>query len=311
MRHIPILFTFDKKLELPAGVCITSLMENAYPDTFYEINVLHSDRYDFSESKLNDIPERYPNCSIRFLPLSGEFIGAYEVRGIPETAYYRLISPELFPEYDKIIYSDVDVIFREDLSKYYKIDLGDNYFAGTDNVLSKQSGEDGYASKVLGLDYRNGYFYSGNLIINLAQIRRDGLTNVFRTLGKNNYLYQDMDIINIACNGRILDLGPVFCLAVQLYEFITLQRERMLKEYSEKDIQDALDHGIVHYNGAKPWIGPCPNADIWWQYYRKSIFFDEKFCYDFWIAQKDVLFNLSFSKRVKLLLRYPLDKKRD
>lgn len=309
MTKIPILFTFDSSLEMPAGVCLTSLLENADPDTFYEINVVHSDRYDFSSSRLNELPERYLNCSLRFLPLSGEFVGSYEVRGIPETAYYRLISAELFPEYDKIIYSDVDVIFREDLSKYYEIDLGGNYFAGTDNVLSKQSGENGYAAKVLGLDYRNGYFYSGNLIINLAQIRRDGLTDTFRRLGKNDYLYQDMDIINIACNGRILDLGPVFCLAVQLYEFIITKKERMLREYSDEALQAAIQHGIVHFNGPKPWICPCTNADVWWSYYRRSIFYEEKFCYDYWTSQRDMLVNLPLSKRVKLLLRYLLDKK--
>ena len=42
MRTIPILFTFDDKLVLAAGVCITSLLENAAPDTFYDIFILHS-----------------------------------------------------------------------------------------------------------------------------------------------------------------------------------------------------------------------------------------------------------------------------
>ena len=31
MKTVPILFTFDASLELAAGVCITSLLENADP----------------------------------------------------------------------------------------------------------------------------------------------------------------------------------------------------------------------------------------------------------------------------------------
>ena len=310
MRTVPILFTFDESLILPAGVCITSLLENADIDTFYDIYILHSERYDFSSSRLTELTGRYPHrCDIHFMKVSNEFKGAYEVRGIPETAYYRLISPELIPEYDKIIYSDVDVIFREDLAKYYEIDLGDNYFAGVDNYLCRKEKENSYVTTVLGLDSRNGYYYSGNLIINLKQIREDHLTDRFRELGKNDYLYQDMDIINIACNGRILELGPVFCLAVQLYEFIVNRREEMESVYGKKALDDALDHGIVHYNGTKPWNGACTNMDIWWKYYRKSLFFDEQFCYDFWNNQLNLLSRLSLQKRIKLLLRYPLDKK--
>ena len=134
MRTIPILFTFDQSLEMPAGVAISSLLENAAPETFYDIFILHNPSCDFTRSVLNALPERYLNCKITFRKVEGEFVGSYEIRGIPETAYYRLISPEIIPEYEKILYSDVDVIIREDLSAYYNIDLEDNYFAGVDNL---------------------------------------------------------------------------------------------------------------------------------------------------------------------------------
>jgi lipopolysaccharide biosynthesis glycosyltransferase len=70
-----------------------------------------------------------------------------------------------------------------------------------------------------------------------------------------------------------------------------------------------MKSGIVHYNGAKPWNGPCLNMDIWWDYYRRSPFFDEKFCYDFWNNQRNLLVKMPLLKRIKLLLRYPLDRR--
>ena len=306
MKTVPILFTFDQSLVMPAGVCLTSLLESAEPETFYDIFILHGRGCDFSA--LNVLRNRFSNFRMTFREVSGEFVGAYEIRGIPETAYYRLVSPELIPEYDKLLYSDVDVIIREDLSKYYDIDLGENYFGAVDNCSRLRPRMRAYLDK-LGLDWRNGYYYSGNLVINSALIRRDNLIDRFRELGKNDYNQQDMDIINIACNRRIFPLGLAYCMSVQLYSLIVTRRDEMEAIYGAEALDAALDHGIVHYNGVKPWKGACMNMDLWWAVYRRSPFFDESFCESFWDGQRFLLERLPFMKRLKMLLRYPLDKK--
>ena len=308
MKTIPILFTFDEKLLIPAGVCISSLLSNAQIDTFYDIFILHGKDCDFSTSKLAELPQKFRNCNIRFREVKDEFIGAYEIRGIPETAYYRLISPELIPEYDKILYSDVDVIFREDLSRFYNLDLGDNYFAAVDNCSAIRPDVQDYLAEELGLDYHNGYFYSGNLVINSAKILKDGITKKFRDLGQNKYVQQDMDIMNIACNRHIMRLAPSFCLTNYLYDLIVNRRDEMLEFFSDEELTEALASGIVHYNGAKPWKEACMNMDIWWEYYRKSIFFDQQFCYDFWNRQCRLIEDLSFIKKIKLIGRHLIKK---
>ena len=309
LNIVPILFTFDASLEMPAGVCLTSLLEHAAPTTFYDIFILHGPSCDFSDSKLNELPQRYGNCRLTFRVVEGEFVGGYEIRGIPETAYYRLIAPELIPEYDKILYSDVDVIFREDLGRYYSIDLDNNYFGAVDTCAVLRPDYQEYLRKEYRYDWQNGYFYSGNLVINSRALLRDGKLQAFRELGKNQYHQQDMTIINLACKGRILPITPAFCLTTPLYDLMANRREEMEALYGKEEIAHALSSGIVHYNGAKPWQGACPNADIWWAYYRRSLFFDERFTHAFWNEQRDMLMNLSLWKRFKLLLRYPLDKK--
>jgi lipopolysaccharide biosynthesis glycosyltransferase len=307
--HIPILFTFDINLEMPAGVCLTSLLENARNDTFYDIFILHSSQYGFTNSLIHSLPDIYNNCRITFREVSNEFIGGYQIRGIPETAYYRLISPELIPEYDKYLYSDVDVIFREDLSSYYQADIGDCYFAGVDSVPAITSDDRKYLTGTLGMVAEDGYYYSGNLVINASRILQDNKTNEFRALGTKRFRYQDMDIINLTCRGNIASFGPSFCLTNYLYQGIVNKDEFLFKRYGEDELRHALKSGIIHYNGAKPWKEACVNMDIWWEYYRKSIFYDEQFCHDFWVGQRDLLVNLSLAKRIKMLLRYPLDKR--
>lgn len=303
MKRIPILFSFDSNMLMPAVVCLTSLLENANPDTYYEIFIVHRPELDFTKSALMELPLRYGNCSITFRPVGSDFMNAYEVRGISVETYFRLLASELIPEYDKILYSDVDVIFREDLSKYYEIDLGDNYFAGVDNGSALRPGVREHL-KEIGLDYLKGYYYAGNIVINLRQIRKDGKIAEFKELGKKEFPQQDMDILNIACNGRILPLGPSFCLTLFIYDLIVNRRAEMEAIYGPEELDHALKYGIVHYNGPKPWKQECPNMDIWWEYYRKSPSFDERFCFDFWSGMACQLDRLSLKKRIKLLARY-------
>ena len=40
MRKVPVVFSIDRNVVVPFTVCVTSLLEHARPDTFYELFVL-------------------------------------------------------------------------------------------------------------------------------------------------------------------------------------------------------------------------------------------------------------------------------
>lgn len=304
MNVIPIAFTFDEKLLMPSVVCLTSLLENANNTTFYDIYIIYPASCKFEQSVLSNLESKYSCCRINYIPIENEFVGAYEVRGITTTAYLRLLIPDLIPHYDKIVYSDIDVIFRDDLSSFYNINIGDNYFGAVDVGVQVRPDIREYVTKTLKLDYTKGYFYSGNLIINCKEIKKDHLIDKFRMLSRNNYVYQDMDIINIACSGRIhkLDLG--FCLTNYLYSLIVNHRDIIEQVYTPEAIRYSLQKGIVHYNGAKPWSDNSMNADVWWYYYRKSIVFDENQVWGIYDSIINKCERWTFMKRIKHLLRY-------
>lgn len=304
MNVIPIVFAFDNNLLLPACVCISSLLKAANNDTYYDIFILHSPECDYSETELINYPKIYNNCRITFKTVCQEFQTAFEIRGITTTAYYRLLIPEIIHEYDKILYSDVDVIFREDLSRFYEIDITDYYMAGVDNGSALRVDVQEYIKNELGVDHKYGHYYSGNLLINSALIRKDKKTIEFRELAKKAFNQQDMDIINIACYGKIMPLSPAFCLTNFLTDLIVNRRNEMLRFFSEEELEHALDYGIVHYNGPKPWKEFCVNFDIWWEAYRKSPVFDEKFYFEFFNSKQGELDKLPLLKRIKILIRY-------
>jgi len=304
MKKIPIVFTIDNNLVMPACVCISSLLHAAAQETFYDIFILHSEKCDFSQTPLAEYPKIFSNCNITFRVVHSEFVSAFEIRGITTTAYYRLLIPEIIPEYDKVIYSDVDVVFREDLSSYYNENLDGYYMAGVDNGSALRPAVQKYIKDQLGVDHKYGHFYSGNLVINSAEILKDNLIPKFRDLAKTNFHQQDMDIINIACYGKIKPLSPAFCLTNFLTELIITRGNEMLQYFSDATLTHALTKGIVHYNGPKPWKEWCVNFDIWWEAYRKSPVYDKRLYFDFFDDKQGELDKLPLVKRIKILARY-------
>lgn len=303
MKIVPIVFAFDNNLVLPACICIASLLVNAKEDTFYDIFILHSEKENLNKTELDKIPHYFPNCKIQCRVVDETFDESFEIRGITTPAYYRLLIPELIPEYDKIIYSDVDVIFRSDLSDFYlSTDMQDCYIAGV-NSFAHLIPENLTYYERMGMDAR-GIIYSGNLIFNSKKIIEDNIIPEFRSLALNEYKFQDMDILNIVCKDKIKYLPPEFCLTTYISQWAVYNRSRLNEFWEDEIIDRALSKGIVHYNGQKPWKGFCVNFDIWWEYYRKSPFFDEKYYFDFFYNHLNELDQLSLWKRIKILIRY-------
>lgn len=303
MNIIPIAFAFDNNLAFPACVCLSSLLMHAKADTFYDIFILHSEEKALRTENLNKLPSFYSNCRITYRTVDGTFDQAFEIRGITTAAYYRLLIPELIPEYDKIIYSDVDVIFRDDLSEIYQTDIEDYYIAGVDSIAHLIPDLKNYYEQVRHCDSK-GQIYSGNLIINSKKILKDNMIALFKEHIGEKYKFQDMDILNIVCKGKIKYLPPSFCLTTYINDFAVNNIEALNENWAEVEVRYALEKGIVHYNGQKPWKGFCVNFDIWWEYYRKSPYFNPKIYFDFFYGKLDELDQLPLMKRIKILVRY-------
>jgi len=288
---------------LPAGVCISSLLVHAAPDTYYDIFILHDDKSIFPKSGfLERLFDRYNNLKITYKNIADHFRGAFETRGISIATYYRLLIPEVVTEYKKVMYHDVDLIFRSDLAGIFmETDLCNSYVAGVRSPGGLDAEVKLYREG-LGLDCTR-YILAGDIILNLELMRRDRLVERFKKEVENHsYRYQDMDVLNLVCKGKISFLPPSFCGTAEIFR---LAAYRIVQPfYSPSELAELQREGIVHYNGVKPWRAYCPNFDIWWQYYRQSVFYDPQYYFDFFHKKLDEYDSLPFWKRVKILLRF-------
>ena len=124
MNKIPVVFAFDNNLTMPAAVSFYSLLVNARPSTAYDIYILHRRGETLNLAQVECVMAQFPESTLTLREVGDEFDSSFEIRGITTPAYYRLLIPELIPEHDRVVYSDVDVIFRSDLTDIYNADLG-------------------------------------------------------------------------------------------------------------------------------------------------------------------------------------------
>lgn len=303
MNKIPIAFAFDNNMCLPAAVCFYSLLSNANTDTYYDIFILHHKNVVLDLTDIHKILKLYPQSKITLVKVDDTFEKSFQIRGITTATYYRLLIPVLIPQYDKILYSDVDVIFREDLSVIYNTELNDCLFGGVCALAHLDNSLVNYYN-ALNIDPHK-VVYAGNLLINSKLIRETkGKIEEFIKLAQNNYKYQDLDVINISCQDEIYYLPSSFCYTTDISCAIADNNPEILKIWSKDELKHTLKKGLIHYNGQKPWKAYCINFDIWWEYYRKSPIFDKKFYYDFFNKKLNDYDTLSLWKRIKILMRY-------
>lgn len=303
MKKVPVVFCFDDNLLLPAGVCLSSLLHHADPETFYDIFIVHGaeDAYPHS-GFLEKLYERYDHFSLTYRNVGNSFSDAFEIRNISKVTYYRLLIPELIPEYDRVMYHDVDVIFRGDLRQIFEATALDRYYLA--GVISPSYNDIEFVDYLKKLDLNVGdYVMAGNMIMNIGLMRSEGTTAVFRKMVAGSaYKYQDMDILNLCCKAKMKPLPPAFCGTIEIFELASKQIAQSL--YTAAELKNVLSYGTVHYNGAKPWNTWCPNLDIWWQYYRGSVFYNPEFYFDFFSDKLTEYDRLPLWKRIKILFRY-------
>ena len=265
------VFCFDNKMFEPACVAIASLLDSKNPREHFDMFCIVDNESLTRKSELEAIVNRRDEESvIHVLETPNDFEGAYEVRGISRATYTRFLIHRILPQIDKILYSDVDVLFCGSIRGLWETDISDAYFAavkGTNNFTNKweKYKEFDYYNELSGL--KGQYVNAGIMLMNLACIRESGIENEWLERAKRKYEYQDQDILNITCKDRIVYLPLKYNLAAYLIP-------KWFKQYytqgiyCQEEARDAQKKPVIlHYAGEKPWdIREAYRGDEWWHY---------------------------------------------
>lgn len=274
-KIIDIAFCFDENMMKQACVSIASLLEYRLDNVEYNIYCVCSKEAFVIREILESIVGEYSTKSnITFLENNMNLKDGYEVRGITTSTYYRLNLHNLLPDVKKIIYSDVDILFKGDISELWDIDMEEYFIAGVKadvNIRERwfERAKEEYWKALA--DWRGKYINAGFIIMNLDKIRKAGLWNEWKKMVNNKFFFQDQDILNITCKPYIKNL-PMEYNRLMFYlseDYDELRRNQVVRK-EELDI--ALHRPrVIHYAGPKPWNDfKTQGGFLWWNYISKT-----------------------------------------
>ena len=257
---IPIFFTADDGYAPYLGVALNSIIANADPKRHYTIVVLEENVSEEHIAKLRALVEGHDSFEIRIIPMAGKIQGIHDRVGnrlrtdyFTMTIFFRIFIPEMFPEWDKGIYIDSDIVVPGDISEMYDTELGDNYL-GVCRDLSIMGVPElvDYLNYGAGVGAEN-YFNSGVLVMNMKALRERKLAERFLELF-NTYNFEsvapDQDYLNVLCYGKVV--------------YMSNEWDAMPVD-GEPEIENPK---LIHYNlFEKPWLyDDIPYESYFWQY---------------------------------------------
>lgn len=263
---IPIFFAVDNGYIPFLAITLKSMLKNASTDYNYDIKILYTSINEENKQKI--LKYENTNVKIEFVDLN------YYIEELQEklytrdyytkTTYYRLLIPNLYPQYDKAIYLDSDIVVLGDISQLYNEDVENNLLGAVPDASVRKLKEfSEYVERVVGMaDYKN-YFNAGILLMNLKEMREFDFQSKFLYLLENIKfsVAQDQDYLNRICKGRtkILDAG---------WDVMPIPTDSPMQE---KDIK------IIHYNLIyKPWhFDNVLYQEYFWEYARQTEFYNE------------------------------------
>ena len=262
-KEIPIIFSTDDNYIPYLDVAVASLISNASKKYNYRIIILNTglNPENIAKVKANE----RDSFKIDFIDISNHLknIKSHfkDVYHFSIVTYYRLFIASLFPQYDKVIYLDCDLVVLGDISKLYYTPIGDNILGAAPEQFVQNTAEfRSYASIALGVN-PDDYVNAGVLLINLKEFRKNNIEEKFtEMITKYNFdlLDPDQAYLNYLCQDKIYMLPNGW------------NKEPMpLPCEGEKN--------IVHYAlYKKPWqYDDVMYGEYFWHYAKNSPFYQQ------------------------------------
>ena len=244
-KQIPIFFSIDDSYAPYLAVALNSAIKNSSPDRNYKAIILHQNLKPEHQKRLSLLEKK--NFEIEFYEMKQGLETITDCSSnylrcdyFTLTIYFRLFIATMFPELEKAIYIDSDVVVLGDLAELYDINLGENLIgACQDKSVADVPPLVKYMEEYVGVK-KEEYINSGVLLINLEEFRRAEIEKrITKYVSTYNFdtVAPDQDYLNFLCSGRICYLDKTW--------------NKQPKQGGHIPVSDVR---LIHYNMVnKPW----------------------------------------------------------
>lgn len=167
-----------------------------------------------------------------------EFANLQSTEWIPKEAHIRFLLSSVYPQLDRILYLDCDVLVCSDLLPLWQTPLDGFACAGSD----KEWAHDPRYCTHIGLEPSDVYVNAGVLLMNLSRFREQDIGRrmlAFALDSKIKFPSLDQDVLNLVLRGQLKAIDWQWNFTS--YEFRTRRK-------------DAVNARVLHFTGpVKPW----------------------------------------------------------
>ena len=121
-KRIPVCYATDEINVYPTLVSMTSLVENAGPNTYYDIFIMHPEKFNIIKNRkiFKSVEKLHSyNCSINLINMKNKYEDLpFKKNKTMAPAYYRLDIHNVLPRLNRAIWLDGDTLVFEDLTNF-------------------------------------------------------------------------------------------------------------------------------------------------------------------------------------------------
>lgn len=238
----------DCEYIVPALVTIRSLKKTMKKDEFFRLNVIYDVLDDsaielFKQEECENIKIVFHECNQRI----EEF--HFQHLYVSKASILKFFLPDILENCSVVLYVDSDLLFREDISSLFSLDINDYYACVVKDMKCTKEGD----PERIGL---KNYFNSGVMLLNLEKMREENISRKLLEykIKLDSGKFMDQDSLNYVLNEKLKFISPMFNSILPFF-----------LEYSEQEIDDFYgekcrlsEARIIHFAGAnKPWNDFC------------------------------------------------------
>ena len=267
LKYISIAFCIDNYYILNAYVAIISILDNKNYNTFISFYIILSK--DFSKENKNiilSLYEKYDFFNISFYQMDDRFDKVKMNRYITKSDYFKLALAEYFPNLNKILYLDCDIIVYKDLVNLYEHNFNGNLILAIPSVF--------FGNKLINKDI---YFNGGVLLLNLKKMREVEFNKKVLEILDSGFIdlyngWNDQAILNKFFYDYIGSLEHQYNFKKDSFEMSSTYYLNNKDFYNLTNLIYSTKYPtIFHFTGEiKPYTEKRQNSEDWWFYAKKG-----------------------------------------
>lgn len=266
---------------------LSSILTNSSAKYNYDILLMNKDINPHEQKKLKSIIGDKSNFSLRFINVSRfeESFKSLFLRGhFTIETWFRLLLPEILPDYDKVLYLDSDLVVNADIAELYNTNI-DKYLlaachdadtAGLYNGFEPK--KKNYMDNILKIAKPYDYFQAGVILFNLAEFRKQLKTDeTLKFAASYEWELLDQDVLNYLAQGKVKFVDMAWNVMYD-WNYIRIKKivSRAPKYLQDEYMTAHANPKIIHYAGPdKPWNNPLADyAEAFWKYAKDSGYYE-------------------------------------